>query len=55
MCYPRVSANIYWQKKWLISEPFAKQQANAQVTSQHTSLQGSSFISIQGGTDVLME
>lgn len=55
MCYARVGANIYQQKRRLISEPFAKQQADAQVTSQHTSSQEGCFISIQDGIDRLME
>ena len=55
MCYAKVSANTYWQKRRLISEPFPKLQAEAPVTSQHTCLQGGRFISLQGGIDRLME
>lgn len=55
MCYPRVGAKIYRQKRRLISEPFAKRQADAQGMSQHTSSQGGRLISIQGGIDGLME
>ena len=40
MCCPTVGANIYQQKRRLISEPFAKQQTDAQVTSQHTPCKG---------------
>lgn len=55
MCYPRVSSNIYWQKRRLISESFAKQHTNTQITFQHISLQGGCFISLQGGIDRFMK